>query len=163
MFCNFGHNPPINVVLKIISSNCVPALIYGTSALSLSASELKQLTFTYNSAFCKIFKTSCIQTIEYCQYYCNYLPLPLLIDCNRFCYLAKLLLAGKLYFNSALDSEDYNCILKLSDKYGFKLTDSRSIMLNKLFSICQFRLLLWLCALLSNLAIATAIFMCLIF
>ena len=77
--------------------------MYGMSAISMSKTDINKLTFVYNSIFCKLFKTNALETIQYCQYYSNFLPFVNLLDYNRFCFLKKLHLTGFLKQDCAMD------------------------------------------------------------
>ena len=57
-----GTSAPVNVLLKLIDSQSVPHLLYGISATTLSAKELKSFSYAYNSIFAKIFH-SCDNTV----------------------------------------------------------------------------------------------------
>ena len=54
IFSNLGPNPPIDVALKLIKSKCLPILMYGMSAASVSAKELAKCTFACNTVIWKL-------------------------------------------------------------------------------------------------------------
>ena len=66
---NLGVSPAVDVALNLIVSKCVPLLMYGLSAISISSSELNKLTFAYNRIFCKLFHVKGTETIKLCQFF----------------------------------------------------------------------------------------------
>ena len=137
ILCKLGSNPPIDVCLKLIQFQCLPVLTYGMSAVSIAANDINKLTFAYNSVFCKLFKTNCKETIEYCQYFCNYWQFLNLLDFNRFCFLRKLYRSGDLCSKSPLDRNDIFDLSSLSVKYGLTLSDSVSCVKRKIWIYFQ--------------------------
>ena len=55
IFGRIGSTAPENVLLKLIESQALPILTYGTCAATLSVSDLRSLSYTYDSAFAKKF------------------------------------------------------------------------------------------------------------
>ena len=128
-----GSNPPLEVCLNLIRAQCLPVLNYGMCATSVSATDFNKLLFAYNSIFFKLFKCSSKEAIEYCQYYCNYWPLAIVIDYNRFCFLQKLYLTNKLNSVFAVDKSDYSDLQHLCVKYGLNIVDSNNCVRGKLW------------------------------
>ena len=75
IFGKVGRIAPEEATLQLISSKCVPVLIYGLEACPLLKSDLSSLDFIINRFFMKLFRTSSIEVVEQCQYYFNF-PLP---------------------------------------------------------------------------------------
>ena len=119
-----GPSPSIDISLALVKSQCVPAFMYGMSAVSISKCDINKLTFVYNSIFCKLFKSNELLTVRYCQYFCNFLPFANLVDYNRYCFLNKLYRNGYLCSDRVLDNFDYLEMKALRDKYHLQLSDS---------------------------------------
>ena len=66
---NLGFNPPLEVCLNLIRSQCIPVLTYGMCAVTLSNTDINKLSFAFNSIFHKLIKSNSKKTIEYCQYF----------------------------------------------------------------------------------------------
>jgi len=130
---NLGSNLPINLVLKLIASKCLPILMYGLSAVSISSSELRKLTFAYNSIFYKLFNVKSKSEIAFSQYYCNYLDFTDLQSYFRLCFLNKLLIKGELSSKSKLNESDLFDLNSLSKKYNLLSTDSNFNIKNKIW------------------------------
>ena len=130
-----GSNPAIDVSLALVKSQCIPALMYGMSAIALSKNDINKLTFTYNSIFCKLFKSNDVWTIKYCQYFCNVLPFVNLLDYNRYCFLNKLFVNGLLCSDSATDKCDYFEMIALRVKYNLLSSDSSNCIKSKVWRI----------------------------
>jgi len=137
IFSSLGSNPPIEVCLALIRSQCLPVLTYGMCAVTLSNTDINKLSFAYNSIFYKLFKSNSKDTIEYCQYFCNYWPLVNLLDYNSYCFLRKLLISGDLCPESALDRSDYIDMLSICAKYGLLLSDSINCIKFKIWKYIQ--------------------------
>ena len=60
------------VVLQLISTKCMPILLYGLEAFSLYNYQLKSLDFVINRFFMKLFRTSNIHVVSDCQEQFNF-------------------------------------------------------------------------------------------
>jgi len=67
VFGKIGRFASEKVVLKIIHSKCVPILLYGLEACPLNMADLNSLDFVINRYFMKLFKTSNLEIVRYCQ------------------------------------------------------------------------------------------------
>jgi hypothetical protein len=88
-----GSDPPISVTLSLVSSNCVPVLLYGLEALMLNKADINTLSYPYNSVFMKLFKSFNKNIIMLCQYYCGELPLEYLLHSRNLNFYSKLNMA----------------------------------------------------------------------
>ena len=61
-----------DVVLELLSSKCLPSLLYGLEACPLVKSDLSSLDFVINRFFMKLFKTNNIDVVKTCQQYFNF-------------------------------------------------------------------------------------------
>ena len=57
--------------MSLVSTFCMPTLLYGIEALNLNVSTLSNLDSPVRQAFYKVFKTFDKVTIDYCTYYTN--------------------------------------------------------------------------------------------
>jgi len=60
-----------DVLLQLLSSKCMPSLMYGLEACPLVQSDLSSLDFVINLFFMKLFKTNNIDIVKTCQDYFN--------------------------------------------------------------------------------------------
>ena len=67
IFARTGRCASKEVTLHLIKSKCLPVLLYGLEACPLTKSNLQALDFVINRFFMKLFKTSNINTVKYCQ------------------------------------------------------------------------------------------------
>ena len=123
-----GNNPPINVVISLFQSFCVPVLTYGLASFPLSNSELRSLAFVYNSIFHKIFKSNDTEVIEQCQYFCHVLPFWAYYDFIRFSFLAKCVRSGVSHNYYRLSHEDIQETDRLCTKYCISVLDSVPVL-----------------------------------
>jgi len=57
------------VLLQLISSKCIPVLLYDLKAVHLTSLSLASLDFVINRFFMKLFKTNNRETVRLCQAY----------------------------------------------------------------------------------------------
>ena len=67
IFSKIGRTASEEVILQIISSKCMPILMYGLEALPLRKNQLNSLDFVTNRLFIKLFRTTDIRVISLCQ------------------------------------------------------------------------------------------------
>jgi len=72
IFAKTGRCASEEVTLHLVKSKCLPILLYGLEACSLTKSNLQSLDFVINRLFMKLFKTSNIDTVKCCQEYFNF-------------------------------------------------------------------------------------------
>src|SRR6266496_3249616 len=78
-----GNNSAIPLILKIVSTNCNPSLLYGLEACPVTKRQMKSLSYPFNSVYMKLFKTFNANIIKQVQYYSGYLPLSFVIDLHK--------------------------------------------------------------------------------
>ena len=132
-----GSNPPMDVALKLINSKCLPILMYGMAAVSVTSSELNKLTFAYNSIFCKLFSIKITADIKFCQYYCNYWEFSHMRNFYRFCFLNKLFMNGQLKSISKIDEWDLVELNSLTKLYNLEHYDSKYIVKTKIWKFVE--------------------------
>ena len=119
-----GSTTASDVVLKLVNSNSLPVLLYGTTAVSLTVSEMKDLGSAYDSLFSKVFRIYDKKSILKCQYFFGCWPVRLIYEYNRFNYLNKLFKEEKLKPGVDIDQPDYTEYCNLITKYIFDINDS---------------------------------------
>jgi len=67
IFGEIGRTASEEVVLQLIVSKCIPIILYGLEACPLTKSDLLSMDFVINRYFMKLFKTSNINNVKYCQ------------------------------------------------------------------------------------------------
>jgi len=72
IFGKVGRVAKEDVVLQLLSSKCLPSLLYGFEACPLVKSDLSSLDFVINHFFMKLFKTNNIDVVKTCQQYFNF-------------------------------------------------------------------------------------------
>ena len=66
IFGKVGRVANEDVVLQLLSSKCLPSLMYGLEACPLVKSDLLFLDFAFNRFFMKLFKTNNIAVVKTC-------------------------------------------------------------------------------------------------
>ena len=92
-----GDMNAITVILSIISSNCIPILMYGLEAMQLTKTQCNRLRYAYNSVFYKLFHSFNDGIIMQTQYYTSFLNLECQIDLRTINFLNKLRTYNVLY------------------------------------------------------------------
>ena len=77
------------LILSLIKSKCLPYLLYGTEALSVSNRDKNSLDFTLTRSFMKIFHTVSVDIVKECQLNFNILPIRFQIDIKTFRFMQK--------------------------------------------------------------------------
>jgi len=75
ILAKLGATTSVDVALHLLKAQSVPHLTYGTAAKTLSDSDVKRLSFVYNSMFVKLFETKDNSVIQSCQFFSSVLHL----------------------------------------------------------------------------------------
>jgi len=86
-----GNCSAIPLILKIVSTNCNPSLLYGLEACPVTKRQLNSLSYPYNSVYMKLFKTFDVNIIKQVQYYCGCMPLSYILDISKIFFYRELL------------------------------------------------------------------------
>ena len=138
-----GRVPPSGdstALLTLVMSKSIPKLLYGVDATSVSTSELKSLSHSYDSIFAKIFKTWNSNIIASCQYYTGHLPLEYKCAAIRFNFLNRCKSHLNVNLKEYLDTFYSKEVEKLCKLYNFNLGDSASIVKAKCWEHFKIRL-----------------------
>jgi len=60
-----GHIASEEVILQLVSTICIPILLYGLEVLRIRQSQLRLLDFMINRLFVKLFKTNDIRLVHF--------------------------------------------------------------------------------------------------
>ncbi len=82
IFGKVGRVASEEVTIQLFNSKCVPVLLYGLEACSLSKSDLSSIDFAFNRFFMKLFRTNNIETVKSIQLYLG-ISLPSVVLGNR--------------------------------------------------------------------------------
>jgi len=72
IFRKFGRVANEDVVLQLLSSKCLPSLLYGLEACPLVKSDMSSLYFVINRFFMKLFKANNLDVVKTFQQYFNF-------------------------------------------------------------------------------------------
>ena len=67
IYSKVGHCASEEVVIKLITTKCLPILLYGLDACPVSTTDKHSLDFVLNRTFMKLFRTSSIEIVSICQ------------------------------------------------------------------------------------------------
>jgi len=82
VFGKVGRVASEEVTIQLFNGKCLPVLIYGLEACSLTKSDLCSIDFVFNRFFMKLFRTNNIDTLMICYSYFG-VNLPSVILRNR--------------------------------------------------------------------------------
>ena len=132
-----GSSPPLEVVLKLIVTQCLPILNYGNVACALSRQDIDKFCFVFNSVFCKLFDTKDKNTIQACQYYTGFLTYDLQYELNRLLFITNQINVDVIQECVDCDQPDLKEFSELCTK--FKIDDNDSIRTVKDKVWCYFK------------------------
>ena len=90
IYSKIGNASSPNVILSLLSSYCLPSLLYGSEAIVIDSHEMQRLNLAYSRAFMKIFSSYDCNVIKQCQFFSGFLPLSPLTDLRRLKFLYKI-------------------------------------------------------------------------
>jgi hypothetical protein len=90
IFGKIGTRAPLSLLLSLIDTFCIPVLLYGLEAMSLSKSDKNTLEFAYSTVFYKLFQVKEKENINLCQYYSGCLPVSCRLDLRKLNFLRGL-------------------------------------------------------------------------
>jgi len=67
IFAKVGRLASQEVVVELLKCKCLPILLYALEVCNLNKSTMQSLDFTLNRFFMKLFRTSSMETVIYCQ------------------------------------------------------------------------------------------------
>jgi len=67
IFAKVGRLASEEVAVELLKCKCLPILLYALEVCNLNKSTLQSLDFTLNRFFMKLFKTSNMEIVTYCQ------------------------------------------------------------------------------------------------
>jgi len=67
IFARVGRLASEEVMVQLLKHKCLPILLYALEVYNLDKRVLQSLDFTVNRFFIKMFKTSNIEIVHYCQ------------------------------------------------------------------------------------------------
>jgi hypothetical protein len=89
IFGKIGLKSSAELICSLISSHCIPILMYASEVLTWSLKDLRSMSFAYDQPFNKIFKSFDKKVIRSCQYYLHILPFNRLLELRRLNFLAN--------------------------------------------------------------------------
>ena len=96
-FCSFnnlygklGNSCSVESIVHLMKVNCLTAMLYNLESVVLNKSDLNKLEFSLGRAFVKIFRIRDRNSLNWCKYYMNQLPIQMLLDLKRIMYLQKI-------------------------------------------------------------------------
>jgi hypothetical protein len=90
IFGRIGRSASEEVVIKLVTSKCLPILLYSTEVMQLNKSDLKSFDFIINRFLMKLFRTSNLHVINDCREMFGVILPSILIASRTTRFLSKL-------------------------------------------------------------------------
>ena len=132
IFSKIGTSSSPNVILSLMSSYCLPVLLYGLEALSVISREFQRLELAYNRAFMKIFSSYNLHVIKQCQYYSGYLPLRYIYEIRKLNFLFSVLNTDNCLFGP-FQTVAYFDICNILKLYNCNFSESMNTIKRKIW------------------------------
>ena len=135
IYSKLGSSNCKDTIVHLMRTNCLSVLMYGLESVELTKSNVNSLEYPLTRSFIKMFHVNEKNTISWCQYYMNQLPVKFLIDIRKRRYFEKLsktdcMLLQYLYINSAFRSLD-----DINAKYNIDKKDSDNVFLYNVWNV----------------------------
>ncbi len=91
---------------------------YTTEAMNLAKSVKAKVAHPYLRLFAKLFHTFNKETLAYCHYYCNCLPLEYIIDLRALKFLTKLSLSKNELMRAVYSLNGEAFLSNIKSRYG---------------------------------------------
>jgi len=117
-----GSNRNELVAVHLMSSYCLPSLLYGCEIWHTRDVDVRSASVAWNNGFRKIFNACWRETVRPLQFFCSCLPLSILIHQRRLLYWKKCMLSNNVIVQT-LAKCCYVSIVALCDVYKFTVKD----------------------------------------
>jgi len=67
IYCKIGRSASEEVIIKLITSKCLPVFLYGQDACPLTLSNKRSMDFVMTRTFMRVFRTSSVAIVKECQ------------------------------------------------------------------------------------------------
>lgn len=125
-----------DLILPLVSSYCIPILMYGLEAVRLNKTDVTRLSHPYTMVFHKIFGTYSNAIISQCHYFTGCLPLDYLYKLRQLCFLNNIkefskdnILCTHLYKNFG-----YKLFTAVASEFNIIESDNKPSMKFKIWS-----------------------------
>jgi len=121
--------------VHLVKTYCLPSLLYGCETLHLNITDIKSIDIAWNNAFRKIFNGYWRECVKPLQFYCQCLPVSLVIAMRKILFWKKM-----FYHNNTglhiLANECHQSVKAVADVYNIKshqIASSSSFAIKNLF------------------------------
>ena len=90
LYGKLGNSCSVESIVHLMKVNCLTAMLYNLESVVLNKSDLNKLEFSLGRAFVKIFRIRDRNSLNWCKYYMNQLPIEMLLDLKHIMYLQKI-------------------------------------------------------------------------
>ena len=125
IFCRIDTKTSPNLLLSLISSFCVPIMLYGFIGIKLSKDMYKAINSSLFIAFGKIFSTYNNLILRQCLFYMDVLTLDLQLNFNKINWFKKTDKCSNMHLISLMIKVGRTEFEYLCDKYNILKDDNR--------------------------------------
>ena len=112
LYGKLGSSCSVESIVHLMKVNCITAMLYNLESVTLNKSDLNKLEFSLGRAFVKIFRIRERNSLNWCKYYMNQLPIEMLLDLKRIMYLQKIAINSDCFIYVTCSAK--YCILRCS-------------------------------------------------
>ena len=85
-----GHSTDETVAVHLVKIYCLPILLYGCEAWSLSSSDMHKLNVAWNNCYRRIFNACWRESVKQ-LFYCNTMPLSFIADQRKIVFRKRIM------------------------------------------------------------------------
>jgi len=134
IFGKVGLRTSAELLVSLLSSFCVPIMLYGLVSVTLNNHIVKSLDSVWCQALGKIFGTYAKTILNECQFYCGILPLSHRLNLNKINFYSKLRLFTNIHTIICLRMVGQSEYDFLTAKYSVTTFDNRVAIKKKIFA-----------------------------
>ena len=87
LYGKLGSSFSVESIVHLMKVNCLSAMLYNLESVVLNTSDVNKLEFSLGRAFVKIYRIRDSNSLNWCKYYMNQLPIEMLLDLKRIMFM----------------------------------------------------------------------------
>ena len=134
IYGKIGNGNSFDTIVHLLKSNCLSVLLFNLESVNLTKTNLNNLDFPLHRAFIKIFHVKESNSILWCQYFMNQLPIESLLDFRKRNFYLKLCSTECALLQHFFSESASKYLLQINNKYSIQLRTTNDEFMNILFS-----------------------------
>ena len=121
IYGKIGNGNSFDTIVHLLKSNCLSVLLFNLESVNLTKTNLNNLDFPLHRAFIKIFHVKESNSILWCQYFMNQLPIESLLDFRKRNFYLKLCSTECALLQHFFSESASKYLLQINNKYSIQL------------------------------------------